>query len=256
MKNLFLLFLLFGSIYLSAQEIFVESNDWQEILELAKNEQKPIFFDGYTKSCKPCKVMDKKVFTDDKVAQFLNYNFVNVKVDLDSKLGLQVNKNYNISVYPTLLILNNTGQIEARHVGGLTTNQEFMNWISVYADQNNHKSALEEKFEHLNQDPEFLQHYAKMMSKSLFSNASALDQLYHLEPEKYYQFYINEINSTRSTVLNSLIEDLSKEILNEIVMRCQERIFYTQGINPKTLALSVEGKPEESYQAIYRYENK
>lgn len=256
MKLSLIILILFCSIHLSAQVVFVETQNWSEILEMAEAEQMPIFFDAVTKWCKPCKVMEKKVFSDDKVAQFMKANFINVKIDMESEFGKQVNKSYNISVYPTLMVLNSSGQIEARHLGGLTTTGEFMEWITVYADNRNHKSVLEAKLDKENIEPDFLQYYAEMMSKSLFPNAVPLDQLYQLNPEKYYQFFIKEINTTQSKVLNSLKSDLTEDVLSEVVTRCQERIFYTEGINPKTLALSIKGKPEESYQAIYRYERR
>ena len=49
---------------------------WDEALEKAKEENKLIFLDAYASWCGPCKRMSKSVFTDEKVGEFFNANFI------------------------------------------------------------------------------------------------------------------------------------------------------------------------------------
>lgn len=59
--------------------------DWypwgQEAFDAAKNNDKPIFLSiGYA-TCHWCHVMERESFEDPEVAQLLNHNFINIKVD-------------------------------------------------------------------------------------------------------------------------------------------------------------------------------
>jgi thiol-disulfide isomerase/thioredoxin len=56
---------------------------WQQVKAKAKKENKYIFVDCYATWCKPCKEMDVKVYTVDSVGEFLNKEFISVKVQMD-----------------------------------------------------------------------------------------------------------------------------------------------------------------------------
>lgn len=63
--------------------------DWypwsDEAFEKAKVEDKPIFLSiGYS-TCHWCHVMERESFEDNEVAQFLNHNFVSIKVDREER---------------------------------------------------------------------------------------------------------------------------------------------------------------------------
>ena len=63
--------------------------DWYpwgpEALERARKEDKPIFLSiGYS-SCHWCHVMEKRVFSDQEIARYMNENFVNIKVDREER---------------------------------------------------------------------------------------------------------------------------------------------------------------------------
>ena len=63
--------------------------DWYpwgpEAFAKAAKENKPIFLSiGYS-SCYWCHVMERKVFTNEKIAKFMNENFVNIKVDREER---------------------------------------------------------------------------------------------------------------------------------------------------------------------------
>jgi thioredoxin-related protein len=62
---------------------WAENLSWQEIKDKAKAENKFIFIDAYATWCAPCKLMDKEVFPDKAVGEFLNSQFISVKVQMD-----------------------------------------------------------------------------------------------------------------------------------------------------------------------------
>ncbi|MDJ0687993.1 MAG: thioredoxin domain-containing protein [Xenococcaceae cyanobacterium MO_188.B32] len=66
--------------------------DWwswgEEALEEAKTEDKPIFLSiGYS-SCHWCTVMEGEAFADDAIAEFMNANFIPIKVDREERPDL------------------------------------------------------------------------------------------------------------------------------------------------------------------------
>lgn len=63
--------------------------DWYpwgaEALERARKENKPIFLSVGYSSCYWCHVMERKVFTNQRIADYLNANFINIKVDREER---------------------------------------------------------------------------------------------------------------------------------------------------------------------------
>lgn len=66
-----------------AEETTVKWMTFEEAVEKSKTEKKKIFIDVYTDWCGWCKVMDKKTFSEAKVAKILNENFYPVKFNAE-----------------------------------------------------------------------------------------------------------------------------------------------------------------------------
>ncbi len=103
-----------GSIFLwvnicLAGEINYYNKSWSAIKEKAKKEHKYIFIDAYTSWCGWCKVMDKETMKDNKVIDFLNNNFVSVKMDMEHGEGNLLSMKYHIMGYPTFMFFNPDG---------------------------------------------------------------------------------------------------------------------------------------------------
>lgn len=127
MKTLLALFfsLLFVP-YVTAQNnegINFFEGTWQETLDLAKKENKLIFFDAYTSWCGPCIRMAKNVFPQKKVGDFYNEHFISVKVDMEKGEGVELAKTYGVRVYPTLIFIDSEGDVVHRSAGGKQANE-------------------------------------------------------------------------------------------------------------------------------------
>jgi len=94
-------------------------NSFKAAMNKAKYTNKPLWIDFYTEACFPCKMMEKAVFVDYQVAKFYNKHFISLKIDGNSPEGRHLIKKYQISSYPTLLYLNNSGNVVNRYEGGI-----------------------------------------------------------------------------------------------------------------------------------------
>ena len=83
--SIIVLFLFTSFFQLKAQGIEFFKGTWEEALAEASAKEKLIFVDAYAVWCGPCKRMAKNVFTQDKVGEFFNKNFVNMKIDMEKK---------------------------------------------------------------------------------------------------------------------------------------------------------------------------
>ncbi|MDR1415263.1 MAG: thioredoxin family protein [Odoribacteraceae bacterium] len=125
MKTLILLstwcaMLLAGIQHAFAQGIeFLDNEKWENVLERAKQQDKPIFIDGYTEYCAPCKELDKKVFPLPRVGEFFNRNFINVKYDIGTPEGKRIQQLFSdvITGYPSLVLVDKEGRM-IHKVGG------------------------------------------------------------------------------------------------------------------------------------------
>ncbi|MEY8685384.1 thioredoxin family protein [Bacteroides sp. AN502(2024)] len=125
-KFTFLCMLLVGHFTLStAQEnasggiIFHENEPWKEMIALAQKENKLIFMDCYTSWCGPCKALSKNVFTQKKVGDFFNPQFINVKYDMEKGDGKMLQERYKSYIvgYPTLLLIDKNGKVLQQMAG-------------------------------------------------------------------------------------------------------------------------------------------
>jgi thioredoxin-related protein len=116
---------------------FEDGLTWKDILNKAKKEGKYVFIDCFATWCGPCKKMDNEVYTDKKVAEFFNKNFVSVKIQMDKTKGdnenvrkwyfmaADVSKQYGIPFYPTYLFFSPSGKLVFRD-GGYKNSSSFI----------------------------------------------------------------------------------------------------------------------------------
>ena len=108
---------------------FIQVSNWHELLELAKQQNKYIFVDLYTTWCGPCKLMDKEVYSNEKIGVLFNEKYIAVKVQMDStandnefvmawyKEAKALGKRENVEAFPTLLFYSPNGQLIFKSVG-------------------------------------------------------------------------------------------------------------------------------------------
>lgn len=103
------------------------SDNFVESLARARKEEKLVFVDFYAKWCRPCKMLKSVTFPRESVGEMFNSNFVNLTIDVESPEGKKLAQQYQITSYPSLLILDTEGKQIAKKVGFMIPFQ-LNNW--------------------------------------------------------------------------------------------------------------------------------
>jgi len=98
---------------------FMQDEPLEKVLSMAREKDKIIFIDGYTSYCAPCKQLDKEVFPLQKVGDYFNSHFINVRYDLDKPEGKKLRAQYKdvITGFPSLILLDKNGKM-IHKIGG------------------------------------------------------------------------------------------------------------------------------------------
>lgn len=161
MKKTAILSFLFLAAIAFAQGIKFEEGNFKSILAKAKKENKLVFIDAYAVWCGPCKLMVKNIFPLKPVGDYYNANFVNAKIDMEKGEGIDLAKKYNVKVFPTYLFINGDGE-EVHRTIGYVEEKDFIQFAMDAGDPNKRLTALKQKFEKGEKNPEFLLNLANL----------------------------------------------------------------------------------------------
>lgn len=179
MKTLLLSLSLMLTISLAAQEEGIQfiHEDLAAAQEKAKAEDKIVFVDAYTTWCGPCKMLSNTTFKDEKVAEFYNENFVNLKLDMEKGVGPDFGKKFNVRGYPSLLFLSSAGDLVHRSIGFQDATR-FLALGESANDPNKQVVTLQRKFEAGERDKTFLRNYVDAMTMASMDNYEEVTKAY------------------------------------------------------------------------------
>lgn len=154
--------------YIFSQKInFTEiksEKDWLDILEKAKNLDKAIFLDIYAVWCGPCKKMDSEVFSDPRVAEFYNNNFINTKVDGESQFGVILAREFSLRGYPSMYYFDNNKFIYSQLVG-FRPSENFIEYGKMITKYKNNLKNYAESFEKGNLNSGDIKNYIDILTE-------------------------------------------------------------------------------------------
>lgn len=119
-----------GSAQQASGDVLWENGSFAEVMATAAEAGKPVMIDFYAVWCGPCKLLDKKTYSDAQVTAYSN-NFVNAKFDVEKGEGIELAKQFKIMNYPTVLFLNPDGSEIDRLIGYLGP-AEFLQLLKDY----------------------------------------------------------------------------------------------------------------------------
>jgi len=117
MKKLFFLILIISTLSLAKNP---EWKKFDEGMKLAKQSGKKVLIDVYTDWCSWCKKMDANTYTDNSVIEYLNKNFVVIKLNAEANEKIsfagqsfspaEFAQGMGVNGYPATLFLKSDGQ--------------------------------------------------------------------------------------------------------------------------------------------------
>lgn len=129
---------------LNAEEVSFSNGSYQEILDLAKQENKIVMIDFITDWCKWCVETDRKVYTNAEVAAFANLNQINWKIDAEKGEGPDLAKKYGVKGFPTIVFTKPDGE-EIDRIYGYVPAEQFLKIMKDYNSGVNTYSYFKQK---------------------------------------------------------------------------------------------------------------
>lgn len=100
---------------------------YQQALEKAKIENKPLFLYFTAKWCGPCQYMQQYIFPDTTLSTYIKQNYIALKLDIDTQEGKLVyyksHQPKGPMGVPAFIIMNSNEEILKRAVGGMKIGQ-------------------------------------------------------------------------------------------------------------------------------------
>ena len=221
-------FLLLTSVKVLAGGIEFFHGTWEEALVKAMDEEKLIFVDAYTTWCGPCKRMAKTVFTNDKVGEFYNANFICMKIDMEKADGITFQRNYPVSAYPTLYYIDGKGKAVHKVKGGRQV-EDFLTLGRGVLGKVDYSADYAAAYDKGDRDPELVYNYVRALNKAgkpslKIANAYIKEQKDLTTPDNL-KFILEATTEADSRIFDLLIQNRSaieaiesKEIVNKKIL--------------------------------------
>jgi thiol-disulfide isomerase/thioredoxin len=200
--------LLIGLISLSglAQGIQFHEGSWEEALAEAKKKERLIFVDAYASWCGPCKRMAATVFVHEKIGQFFNANFINVKIDMERGEGPAFGRKYPVSAYPTLFFIDPDGELVHKQVGGQSI-ETLLKLGEVALSKVDFSKDYGSEYEAGNRDPELVYQYIRALNQSKKPSLKVTNDFLR-DTENFDNPFVRSIILEGTTEADSRIFDL------------------------------------------------
>lgn len=209
-----------------AEKMDFIDNDWAKARAAAKEQNKYLFVDAYTDWCGWCKVMDKNTFSQDSVAEFMNKNFVSLKLEMEHNYGIKVAMKYRVASFPSYLVFSPDGRLVYRLMGYMEATP-FINKIKEALNPERQKSypgisdvieldfpdiylkAFGENGKRSFPDSATLFNYLDQQ-KDLVSevNFAVISRLSFMLPSKHQQFFLDNLDKYASLYGRDEADDL------------------------------------------------
>ena len=169
---------------------------YEEALAEARKQNKLLFIDCYADWCGPCHRMAKEIFTQAKVGEVFNKNFICLMSNMEKDAaGKALRNRFNVVSYPTLLFVSPEGFVTQRRNGFAPTDSLLA--FAQKALLTGTKSD-EQRFAEGDRDEAFLKNYLHTLCGNHQADAveQMLGTLYDergtelLEDNDYWQAYV------------------------------------------------------------------
>lgn len=173
-----------------SQDIEFRQGSWQEMLAAARAENKMLLTDFTTVWCGVCRMMEKHVFTEKKVSDFFNKNFICYHLDAEKGEGKEIAKRYEIGSFPTFLFVDGAGNTVHKSVGYMNSDEflaEGRMALQEFRSGVKSMEAWEAEYSRKKNQASFVRKYIKRLRQLKKDHADVLDQYCRLATKKDLQ---------------------------------------------------------------------
>lgn len=103
--------------------------DFDAALAEAAKQQRPVLLRFTASWCAPCRVMDARVFPDDRVKSAIKERVIPLKIDVDVEQSATVARRYGVGGVPTLILVDATGKEITR--GGFMSAEQLVKFLEA-----------------------------------------------------------------------------------------------------------------------------
>jgi thiol-disulfide isomerase/thioredoxin len=205
LKNCFFLWFLLVSTTLVEAKNTVQNSEnpaffegtWHDLLLEAQAQHKPILLDFQTSWCGPCRWMERNVFMDENVKNFLSERVIVYKVDAEKGQGIQLADIYEPNGFPTYICLTWNGDV-LHKFSGLKKPKEFMDEVNFGISTTRKPDSQQDKLVSMEvvsqeksivlspenlKDVEFLRDYIETNGRNQLIPVHIMDTFFDLIPE-------------------------------------------------------------------------
>jgi thioredoxin-related protein len=148
---------------------------FSQIKQKAKTENKYILLDCYATWCKPCKMMEKEVLSNDTVRAVLNNHFIVARVQVDTSNqdnefikkwyvdARSIKNRYAVTAYPTFIFLSPNGDLVHKGLGYYGVN-DFIKLLQDAINPQRQYYTLVERYKNGSRDFQSMRYTAEMAS--------------------------------------------------------------------------------------------
>lgn len=259
----FLCFILLALTQVSGQGIDFFHGSFEEALAESKAQGKLIFIDAYAEWCGPCKRMAATVFKEEKVGNYYNNNFINLKIDMEKGNGPALARKYKVRAYPTFFFVDEEGKVVAKATGGRRTEQ-FMELGANALKKYDKSGEYAEKYEGGDRSPELLKKYAYALLASKKEHLKIaneyLETQENLSNEANLKAIYDFMTEADSRIFDLFVEHKTaivklkteENVLNKIEAACAATVKKAAEYKFKNLADEAKSKMKAHYPQKYK----
>lgn len=122
-----------------------EPLEFNKAVVRARIDHKMVFLNAYTTWSQGCRSMAEQVFTQDQVADFCNASFINIELDVERGEGRELAEKYDITVFPTFLVIDKDRKEICRVTGGMDA-VSFLEKLKAGMNLDSTVLALEKRY--------------------------------------------------------------------------------------------------------------
>jgi thiol-disulfide isomerase/thioredoxin len=142
---------------------FEHDMPFKDALAKAKAEGKLIFMDCYTTWCGPCKMLTNNTFPDPTLGAYFNQRYINLKMDMEKGEGPELQAQFGVRAYPTLLWIDGNGAVKHRAMGYMDPNGLMAQAQSIVSPVPVEYEEMSAKFSKGERSTDFLADYLNVL---------------------------------------------------------------------------------------------